>query len=293
MVVDKSKAIKQGVLTKQGAVIKNWKKRHCVISHGALLYYKANSASIPQGGLSLCDAAVTFAEGVLQVRSPMSFTNVKGRAEEARDRVFKFKGEPAELKDWLYQLTATKNQLMDRVLLKPLVAKLAELEKADNVTEELVFQYQTVIERTALQVTSASQGVIDEHKAKCAAFTAKLGGGVDAKKESHRKAPGPPSATAGSGSGAAAFADAESSEDEFIRKPDTALVAGLDEALKEDSKVEERVRAPTRDESSAYMDMANEVIMRENMLFVCFFVYVFFFPNSHSTIQNSLLNLTT
>jgi hypothetical protein len=31
------------------------------------------------------------------VRSPLSFTNAKGKAEEARDRVFKFKGEPAEL----------------------------------------------------------------------------------------------------------------------------------------------------------------------------------------------------
>ncbi len=83
-------ALKQGVLTKQGAVVKNWKKRHCVITHGALLYFKSNSTPLPQGGLTLMDAAVTFAEGVLQVRSPVSFTSSsKGKVEEAKDRVFK------------------------------------------------------------------------------------------------------------------------------------------------------------------------------------------------------------
>lgn len=161
--------------------------------------------------------------------------------------------------DWLYQLTATKNQLMDRALLKPLVAKLAELEKAPEVTEDLIFQYQGVIERTALQVTSASQGVIEEHKAKCAAFTNKLAGAtkVPSSKDSGlRKAPAPPSTAAAANP---LTGEEESSSDEMIGKPDTALVAGLDEALKVDSKVEERGRAPTRDESSAYMDMANQV----------------------------------
>ena len=43
--VDKTKSIKQGVLTKQGAVIKNWKKRHCIIAQGALLYYKDGQVS--------------------------------------------------------------------------------------------------------------------------------------------------------------------------------------------------------------------------------------------------------
>lgn len=218
---------------------------------------------------------MTFAEGVLQVRSPLSYTNVKGKAEEARDRVFKFKGEPAELKDWLYQLTATKNLLMDRVLLKPVQAKLAELEKAEQMTEELIFQYQQAIEKAASQVTSASQALVEEHKAKCAAFTEKLvvRGPAPSKHPSLRKAPAPPSGVApvGSVTGAAtASSAAESSEEELIGKADTAMVAGLAEALKDDSKIEatpsERARAPTRDESSAYMDMANEAKKKDRFL---------------------------
>jgi hypothetical protein len=164
-------------------------------------------------------------------------------------------------KDWLYQLTATKNQLMDRSLLKPLIAKLAELEKAEPITEELIFQYQGVIDRTSSQVTSASHGIIEEHKAKCAVFTSKLGGaGASKTHSSLRKAPAPPTGVA-----TADTADkASSSEEEFPakgKKPDAQLVTGLDEALRDDSKVEDaaRERGVTRDESSAYMDMANEV----------------------------------
>ncbi len=81
--MEKTKAIKQGTLTKQGAKVRSWKKRHCVIfgggwnvvlsacacvscalrtRAGCLLYYKSSSAALPQGGLSLVDCTVTFAE---------------------------------------------------------------------------------------------------------------------------------------------------------------------------------------------------------------------------------------
>lgn len=279
-------AIKQGTLTKQGAIVKSWKKRHCVISHGALLYYKSNTAPLPQGGLTLMDAAVTFSEGLLQVRSPVSYTSSsKGKVEESRDRVFKvasfapvallfcsnarvqFKGEPNELKDWLYQLTATKNQLVDRSILKQLAAKQAEVEAAQPLTEEHVSQYLAAIERVQSQVTSASQGVIDEHKARHAEMAARLGAKSDVTRTPPpRKAPAPPNTPPAGGQEPK---QEESSDDEMVHRSDQAMVAGLDEALKNESKVEEagkpkqdeaaRLRAVTRDEASDYMDMANEL----------------------------------
>lgn len=51
-----------------------------------------------------------------------------GPPEEARDRIFKFKGDAGELKDWLYNLTTVKNQLHDRNVLKILATREAELK---------------------------------------------------------------------------------------------------------------------------------------------------------------------
>ncbi len=61
------------------------------------------------------------------MRSHVSFTMAGTAAEEARDRVFKFKGDAAELKDWLYNLTTVKNQLHDRSVLKTLSQREADV----------------------------------------------------------------------------------------------------------------------------------------------------------------------
>ena len=225
----------------------------------------------------LADATVTFAEGILQVRSPVSYTNDKGKAIEARDRVFKFKGEPHELKDWLYQLTATKNQLLDRSLLRPVTVKEGELLIAFNNCEstaeglqELVAQYQAAIDKASSQVSSASKESLGAHFEKVQQFESQLKSrdfGV------RRRAPAPPS-----GQSEKVGAEVQSSSDGEVHKTEEAT-EGLAEALAADDgssklegeasqiaikeKVEEKeavVKSTAeRDETSDYMDMAAEL----------------------------------
>ena len=61
-----------------------------------MLYFKnaaAYSSGFPLGGFTLHGATVLLleADGVLQVKSPVSYTVAKDKVDEARDRVFKLK----------------------------------------------------------------------------------------------------------------------------------------------------------------------------------------------------------
>lgn len=57
---------------------------------------------LPQGGLTLYNATVLFQEGMLQVRSPVSYTLNKGKTEEATDRTFKFKVSGKEMSHGMF-----------------------------------------------------------------------------------------------------------------------------------------------------------------------------------------------
>jgi len=49
---------KTGYLTKQGGIVKNWKKRYCVLKGKVLLYYSSSDAPKPQGYVDLTSASV-------------------------------------------------------------------------------------------------------------------------------------------------------------------------------------------------------------------------------------------
>jgi len=51
-------AKKTGFLTKQGGVVKNWKKRYCVLVDKVLFYYSAKDAPKPQGYVDLNKASI-------------------------------------------------------------------------------------------------------------------------------------------------------------------------------------------------------------------------------------------
>jgi hypothetical protein len=50
--------VKAGILTKQGGIVKNWKKRHCVLVDKVLFYYAAKDSAKPQGYVDLNKAAI-------------------------------------------------------------------------------------------------------------------------------------------------------------------------------------------------------------------------------------------
>lgn len=47
--------IKQGYLTKQGHIIRNWKKRSFVLMRDELKYYKSETEKRPQGKIRIAD----------------------------------------------------------------------------------------------------------------------------------------------------------------------------------------------------------------------------------------------
>lgn len=49
---------KVGYLTKQGGIVKNWKKRYCVLKGKIFLYYSGSDASKPQGYVDLSSASI-------------------------------------------------------------------------------------------------------------------------------------------------------------------------------------------------------------------------------------------
>jgi len=51
-------AVKTGFLTKQGGVVKNWKKRYCVLVDKVLFYYSGKDAAKPQGYVDLNKASI-------------------------------------------------------------------------------------------------------------------------------------------------------------------------------------------------------------------------------------------
>eukprot|EP00004_Rigifila_ramosa_P019562 TRINITY_DN4997_c0_g1_i3.p1 TRINITY_DN4997_c0_g1~~TRINITY_DN4997_c0_g1_i3.p1 ORF type:complete len:352 (+),score=73.33 TRINITY_DN4997_c0_g1_i3:534-1589(+) len=64
-----------GYLTKQGHVIKNWKRRWCVIAHGTLYYYKDKQESEPLGIINLSGVTIhpadSIKKGSFELRTPV------------------------------------------------------------------------------------------------------------------------------------------------------------------------------------------------------------------------------
>lgn len=55
---DFNKIVKEGYLEKQGALVKNWKRRYFVLKKGTLYYFKEKEAKTPRGIINLINALV-------------------------------------------------------------------------------------------------------------------------------------------------------------------------------------------------------------------------------------------
>lgn len=55
---DFNKVIKEGYMQKQGAWVKNWKRRYFILKKGSLFYYKEREDKIPRGIINLLNASV-------------------------------------------------------------------------------------------------------------------------------------------------------------------------------------------------------------------------------------------
>jgi len=89
---------KQGYLTKQGAIIKNWQKRWVVLEGNNLYYFKDHEAQEPRGVIALEDC--TIQDAYEQMKRPFCFAIV-----HPANRAFYFMAtSQPELESWMAAL---------------------------------------------------------------------------------------------------------------------------------------------------------------------------------------------
>lgn len=96
-----NKVIKEGYLEKQGALVKNWKRRYFILKKGSLYYYKEKEAKTPRGLINLINAQVTSNES-----SNMNYVHTFCILTGNRTWIIAAKDE-AEKQSWIQAISAS------------------------------------------------------------------------------------------------------------------------------------------------------------------------------------------
>jgi hypothetical protein len=104
---------KFGFVTKQGWVIRTWKRRWLVLCRSSLLYYKDMNSLTPQGGVSLAGVSLNLREGTLYLVCQLSYTVKKSGMSRLENRTLALRGlTAAQTDEWYFALqNAVKQHL--------------------------------------------------------------------------------------------------------------------------------------------------------------------------------------